>query len=250
MMTIQEIKNVAPAIFTTSPSPKMSNRYSFVPTVDIMENFINNGWELSTVRQNGKGIYGVHELRFRNGELPKVGDTLFEAIIKNSHNGLTTLNVSAGLHRLVCSNGLTVPTSTAEQFNVRHMGFDSDEVKRLTESFAKKLPVIQNSVDKMMDRIMTEGEKIQFAKSASIIKWGMGEVPVSLNLETLITPNRIEDNGDDLWTTFNVVQEKFVRGGVEYRTNSGRTTSLRGFKNIMSVNGMNTKLWELAETFV
>jgi hypothetical protein len=248
-MTIQEIKSIAPAVFTTSADPKMSKKYSFVPTIDIMEKFTNEGWELASVKQNGKGLYGVHELRFRNGELPKVGDTLVEAIIKNSHNGLTTLSVSAGLHRLCCSNGLTVPTSTAEQFNVRHMGFDSEEVKRLTESFATKLPIIQNSVDKMMDRMLTEGEKIDFAKSASIIKWGMGSVPY-LDYEELITPQRLGDNNDDLWTTFNILQERFVRGGLEYRGQSGRKTSLKGLKNIMATNQMNTKLWELAETFV
>jgi hypothetical protein len=77
------------------------------------------------------------------------------------------------------------------------MGFDSEEVKRLTESFATKLPIIQNSVDKMMDRMLTEGEKIDFAKSASIIKWGMGSVP-ALNYEELITPQRLGDNNDDL----------------------------------------------------
>jgi hypothetical protein len=248
-MTIQEIQSIAPAVFTTSADPKMSNKYSFVPTIELMENFTNEGWELASVKQNGKGIYGVHELRFRNGELPKVGDTLVEAIIKNSHNGLTTLSVSAGLHRLCCSNGLTVPTSTAEQFTIRHMGFDSNDVKRLTESFAMKLPKIQNSVDRMMDRMLTEGEKIEFAKNASIIKWGMGSVP-SLNYEELITPQRLGDNNDDLWTTFNIVQERFVRGGVEYKTNKGRKTSLKGLKNIMATNQMNTKLWELAETFV
>jgi hypothetical protein len=249
-MTIQEIKSIAPAVFTTSAHPLMSKKYSFVPTVDIMESFLNEGWELRTVKQNGAGIYGAHELRFRNGELPAVGDTLVEAIVRNSHNGLTTLTVGAGLYRLVCSNGLTVPTSTAEQFKVRHMGFDSDEVKRLTESFAKKLPIIQNSVHGMMDRMMTEGEKIEFAKGASIIKWGMGSVPQSLNLETLITPKRKEDEGDSLWTVFNTVQENFVRGGVEYKTDKGRNTSLKGLKNIMAVNTMNTKLWELAETLV
>jgi len=249
-MTIQEIKSIAPAVFTTSADPKMSNKYSFVPTIELMENFTNEGWELASVKQNGKGIYGVHELRFRNGELPKVGDTLVEAIIKNSHNGLTTLSVSAGLHRLCCSNGLTVPTSTAEQFTIRHMGFDSEEVKRLTESFAMKLPKIQNSVDRMMDRMLTEGEKIEFVKNASIIKWGMGSVPSSLNFEQLITPQRDGDNGDDLWTTFNVIQEKFIRGGVEYKTNSGRKTSLKGLKNIMASNQMNTKLWTLAETMI
>lgn len=249
MMTIQEIQSKVPAIFTTSPDPKMSNKYSFVPTVEIMDMFTNEGWELASAKQIGKDIYGAHELRFRNGELPMVGDTLVEAIIKNSHNGMTTLSVSAGLHRLVCSNGLTVPTSTAEQFKVRHLGFDSDEVKKLTESFAKKLPIIQNSVDRMMDRMLTEGEKIEFAKNASIIKWGMGSVPV-LNYEELITPQRLGDNNDDLWTTFNIVQERFVRGGLEYKSKNGRKTSLKGLKSIMVTNQINTKLWELAETFV
>lgn len=248
-MTIQDIKLIAPSVFATKPSPKMSNKYSFVPTIELMENFEKEGWILSSVRQSGKGIHSVHELRYRNGQLPSVGDTLPEAIIRNSHNGSCALSVSAGLFRLCCSNGLTVPTSTAEQFTVRHMGFDSDEVKKLTESFAKKLPLIQNSVDKMMDRMMTEGEKIQFAKDASIIKWGMGSVP-NVNYEELITPQRIGDNNDDLWTTFNIVQEKFVRGGLEYRGQSGRKTSLKGIKNIMATNTMNTKLWELADTFV
>ena len=249
-MTIQDIKSIAPAIFSTSADPKMSNKYSFVPTIELMENFTNEGWELSSVRQNGKGIYGVHEIRFRNGELPAVGDTLVEAIVRNSHNGMTTLNVGAGLFRLVCSNGLTVATSTAEQFNIRHTGFNPDDVKRLTESFAKKLPIIQNSVDKMMGKMLTEGEKIDFAKNASIIKWGMGSIPATLNMEDLITPIRKEDEGDDLWKVFNVVQEKFIKGGVEYKSNKGRKTSLKGLKNIMVTNQMNTKLWTLAEAFV
>ena len=249
-MTIQDIKSIAPAIFSTSADPKMSNKYSFVPTIELMENFTNEGWELSSVRQNGKGIYGVHEIRFRNGELPAVGDTLVEAIVRNSHNGMTTLNVGAGLFRLVCSNGLTIATSTVEQFNIRHTGFNPDDVKRLTESFAKKLPIIQNSVDKMMGKMLTEGEKIDFAKNASIIKWGMGSIPATLNMEELITPIRKEDEGDDLWKVFNVVQEKFIKGGVEYKSNKGRKTSLKGLKNIMATNQMNTKLWTLAEAFV
>ena len=88
IMTIEQIKENVPAIFTTNPSPKMSNKYVFVPTLEIMENFEKEGWKLSSAKQSGKGIYDVHELRFRNGELPKVGDTLVEAIIRNSHNGL------------------------------------------------------------------------------------------------------------------------------------------------------------------
>lgn len=248
-LTIEEIKTIAPSIFATSPSSKVSNKYVFVPTIDIVENFEREGWNISSVKQMGKGIHGLHEIKFRNNELPKVGDTLVEAIIKNSHNGMATLSVSAGLHRLVCSNGLTVPTSLSEKFNVRHTGFNLDEVKRLTESFASRLPVIQNSVSKMMERELSEGEKIQFVKQSESLRWKLGSVPKTLNVENILNPLREDDKGNSLWKVFNVVQEKYVRGGLEYNSNNGRKTTLKTLSNIMTINNINTKLWELAEDF-
>lgn len=250
MINLETLKETVPAVFATQPSPKMSDKYVFVPTVDIMENFQREGWELSKAIQSGRGMYGVHELRFRNGQLPKVGDTLVEAIIRNSHNGLATFSVSAGLHRLVCSNGLTVPTSLAESFNVRHKSFDLDEVKRITEGFAAKLPMIQNSVTKMMERELNEDEKVTFVQKAVEVRWKKGMVPSSITPDKLLIPNRDGDEGSSLWKVFNIVQEKFVRGGVEYSSNNGRKTKLRGLQNIMAVNEVNTKLWQVAETMI
>ena len=249
MMTIEEIKSTAPAIFATKPSPKMSDKYVFVPTMDILDSFQKQGWELSSVKQTGLGVYGVHELRLRNGGLPKVGDCLVEAIIRNSHNGIATFSVSAGLHRLVCSNGLTVPTSLSESFNLRHQRFDLDEVKQLTESFAERLPIIQSSVDRMMTKVLTTPEKIQFVKQAINTRWKTGTVPATLDVMAIMYPKREEDNKNDLWTVFNVVQENFIRGGLEYTSSRGRKTSSKGLKSIMAVNQVNTKLWDLAEQF-
>ena len=248
--TPELIKSVAPSVFATSASSKLSDKYVFVPTDQVIEFFDREGWEISDVKQTGKGIHATHQIRFRNGELPSVGDTLVEAIVRNSHNGMSTFSVSAGLHRLVCSNGLTVPTSVADKFNVRHSGFELDDVKRLMDGFAKKLPTIQGSVGRMMERELTIDEQIQYVQKASKIRWAEGSIPTDNQLVDILTPNRVEDSNNDLWTTFNVVQEKFVRGGVEYKTNKGRNTSLKGLKNIMATNTMNTKLWELAETFV
>lgn len=247
--TPELIKSDAPSVFATTPSPKMSDKYVFVPTFEILENFEREGWKLSSVKQTGRGIHGVHELRFRNGELPKVGDSLVEAIIRNSHNGVATFSVSAGLHRLVCSNGLTVPTSLSESFKLKHQRFDLDEVKKLTESFAGRLPVIQGSVNRMMSKELTLAEKTQFVKKAINTRWKTGTVPASLDVMSIMYPKREEDNKNDLWTVFNVVQENFVRGGIEYVSPRGRKTSLKGLKNIMAVNQVNTKLWELAEEF-
>ena len=247
MITLDQLKSQTPSVFATSPSTKMSDKYVFVPTMDILENFEREGWELASAKQVGRGIHSVHELRLRNGELPKVGDTLVEAIIRNSHNGMASFRVSAGLHRLVCSNGLTVPTALAESFNIRHSRFDLDEVKRLTESFAGKLPKIEGSVKRMMEREMTIDEKIEFVRKSVGIRFGQDKVLNELQIVGLLTPNRYEDQGDDLWTTFNVVQEKYIRGGIETTSQRGRRTKLRGLENIMAVNQVNTKLWTLAE---
>ena len=250
MMTLEQLKSAAPSIFSTSASPKMSDKYVFVPTEDILENFQREGWEIASAKQTGRGTYGVHQIKFRNGELPKVGDTLFEAIVRNSHNGTSTLSVSAGLFRLCCSNGLTVPTSAAESFNVRHQRFDLDDVKRLTESFASKLPKIEGSVNRMMEREMTTDEKIDFVRKSAEIRFSKEKVLNDMEIVGLLSPKRTEDEGDDLWKVFNVVQEKFVRGGMEYSSPNGRRTKLRGLQNIMAVNQVNTKLWELAEEMI
>ena len=250
MKTLNQLKLNVPSIFATSASPKMSDKYVFVPTIDILENFEREGWEIASAKQTGLGLHGVHEIRLRNGELPKVGDTLVEAIIRNSHNGMTTLGVSAGLHRLVCSNGLTVPTALADSFNVRHQRFDLDDVKQLTESFASKLPKIERSVIRMMEHEMTIDEKIDFVRKSAEIRFSKEKVLNDLEIVGLLTPNRVEDEGDNMWKVFNVVQEKFVRGCMNYLSSKGQRTKLKGLQNIIAVNRVNTKLWELAESII
>lgn len=246
MINHENLKEISPAVFATSPSTKMSNKYVFVPTLDIVEKFEKEGWKVSSAKQMGRTDYGIHELRLRNGELPKVGDSLVEAIIRNSHNGMATFSVSAGLHRLICSNGLTVPTSLSESFNVRHQRFDIDDVKSLTESFAQRLPVIQSSVEKMMNKELSTKEKVDFIKKAINVRWKTGTVPSNLDVMSIVHPRREEDQKNDVWTVFNTIQENLTRGGLKYVTDKGRKTELRGLKNIMVVNQINTKLWELA----
>jgi hypothetical protein len=250
MMNLEQLKTQTPSVFATQASPSVSNQYVFVPTMDILENFQREGWEIASARQTGKTQYGVHEIRLRNGELPKVGDTLVEAIIRNSHNGMSTLSVSAGLHRLVCENGLTVATSTAESFKVKHQRFELDDVKILTESFASKLPKIEMSVNRMMEKELSTDEKIDFLRKSTEVRFGQNKVLTDLEMVGLLTPNRTEDEGDDLWRVLNVVQEKFVRGGVEMSSPKGRRTKLRGLQNIMALNKVNTRLWELAEEMI
>jgi hypothetical protein len=248
MLSIETLQEVAPSVFATSPSPKMSDKYTFVPTIEVIENFDREGWKVYSAKQVGKGNYAQHELRLRNGELPQVGDSLIEAVIRNSHNGISSFSVSSGLHRLVCSNGLTVPTSVADAISVRHMNFDLGMVREITDQFAERLPVIQRSVGKMESTFLSEGQLVDFVNKSAMIRWEKGSIP-KFKLEDFLRPERDGDVGNSVWKTFNVIQEKFVRGGMKYNSKKGRVVSMRELKNFYNINKVNTGLWELAESY-
>lgn len=248
MLSIETLKQVTPSVFATSPSPKMSQKYTFVPTIEIVENFDREGWKVYSAKQIGSGQYAQHELRLRNGGLPNVGDSLIEAVIRNSHNGLSAFSVSSGLHRLVCSNGLTVPTSVADSISVKHMKFDMGMVREITDQFAERLPVIQRSVGKMETTFLEEEKLVDFVNKAALIRWEKGSLP-KINVEDFLRPERDGDVGNSVWKTFNVIQEKFVRGGLKYQSKKGRFTSMKELKNFQNINKINTNLWELAESY-
>ena len=248
MLSLQSLREVAPSGFATSPSPKMSDKYTFVPTIEVVENFDREGWKVYSAKQVGKGNYAQHELRLRNGELPQVGDSLIEAVIRNSHNGISSFSVSSGLYRLVCSNGLTVPTSVADAISVRHMNFDLGMVREITDQFAERLPVIQRSVGKMESTFLSEGQLVDFVNKSAMIRWEKGSIP-KFKLEDFLRPERDGDVGNSVWKTFNVIQEKFVRGGMKYNSKKGRVVSMRELKNFYNINKVNTGLWELAESY-
>ena len=62
----------------------------------------------------------------------------------------------------------------------------------------------------------------------------------------LLVPRRLEDAGDDLWRTFNVVQENVLRGGIPRRSANHRLTRTRGITAIREDVRLNAGLWELA----
>jgi hypothetical protein len=185
----------------------------------------------------------------RNAVLPKVGDSIVEAIITNSHDGTTKLEVGAGLFRLVCSNGLVVPQQELISLNQRHMKISMDEVNQITETFIKSTPIIERSVNRMMEVKLDMDQKIDFATKAIGLRWKNTEDISTLTLETIVNPLRNGDVESNLWTTFNVVQEKLIRGGF-VKEQGRKTRVVKPITSLTMDTMINKKLWELAETFI
>jgi hypothetical protein len=249
MITIQELQELAPAVFQTEKSPKLTDRYSMVPTIDIIENFSKSGWIVSDANQVGFGKYGKHCVKMRNSVLPKVGDSVVEAIITNSHDGLSKLQIGAGLFRLVCSNGLIVPQKDLISLDQRHLKISISDVEQITENFIKSTPIIERSVTKMMDKKMSEDEKIDFVTKAIGYRWKNVDDISDLTLENIIEPIRVDDFDSTLWNTFNVVQEKLIRGGFVKEQN-GKSRKVKPITSLNMDTYINKKLWELAEMYV
>ena len=50
MLSIETLHEVAPSVFATGPSPKMSSKYTFVPTIEVVENFDREGWKVFSLQ--------------------------------------------------------------------------------------------------------------------------------------------------------------------------------------------------------
>ena len=65
-------------------------------------------------------------------------------------------------------------------------------------------------------------------------------------LRTQRERRRPADERDDLWTVYNVLQENLIRGGVRYRSASGRELRSRGIRAIRDDVRINSRLWQAA----
>ena len=70
-----------------------------------------------------------------------------------------------------------------------------------------------------------------------------------LGLVLAATETAAEDSGNDLWTTFNRIQENMIKGGMSGRSKSGRRSTTREVNGVTENVKLNRALWTLADEF-
>lgn len=242
-ISLDSLRQRVPAIFTKTPSPKVSDRYSFADSEYYLQKFIDADWFIHSARQVSKSEYAPHQVVLRNKDIATVGDLLPQLIFTNSHNGIKKMTMDTGIYRLVCSNGLVVPTSITQSLSIKHIDLGDSTTDTIVNSFYEKIPIIMNNIDRMRNKILTNDEIDNFTYNALQIRFTNA---VGININDVVKPLRLEDNSDDLWTVFNVVQEKLIRGGIQLPSKRHS----RPINNFVNDNNINTKLWELAEQYL
>lgn len=263
---MEELEQMAPAVFATEPAKGVTGRYSFISTHEIVEKILDLGWELHSAKQNGPNPFSRHHVRFVN---PKLGFMDLDKdrvkpqiILDNSHNRSASAQIHMGLFRLVCTNGLVVAMpGMYNAVKFRHMGVDKEELRRLLEVAGEQYKKVGDHIADMQEVKMTVDKQEEFAIKAvarrephMFIKEDgtidFKKVTASTNPTEIISPIRGEDKLDDLWTVFNIIQERMIKGGYARITGSGRNSTTRGITNATRSVEFNKELWGIAEEYM
>ena len=255
-LTKDELIRMAPAVIADRPSPKTSDRYVFMPTMPIVEELAKNGWHAHTAVQGkyrpGLAIdnrfknteemkYGLHMIRFRKDDwektLRKKGDEVFEMLLVNAHNGRTSLRLMAGIFVVVCGNGLVVCESTVGNY----IGIHITKIKELVDDMLTTWPGMISATSQRIEsakNIKMDGDNSFIL--ASKIKEAVWS-PVTGPDPYLLMAHR-RPTMDNLWTSFNTVQENVMIGGLAV-PNRKRMVKTRGVKSTRRDIEVNKTMW-------
>jgi hypothetical protein len=259
-LTVQQIAERAPSALAVRPYAEMSSKYTYVPTMNIIEGMLKAGFQpfaasQSLTRIADKKEFTKHMIRFRHQDAGRlvVGDVVPEVVVINSHDGACAFRLIAGLYRLVCSNGLMVSDAEIESISVRHTGNVLKDVVDGSYSIVENAARTLATVQKWVQLELTDGERHAFASAAHTLRFAdaHGKTTTPITADQLLVPRRREDIGTDLWKTFNVTQENILAGGLSaiQRDAEGRRVrrvSSREIKGIDQSTQLNRALWELA----
>ena len=215
-LTNDELVKVVPSVFSEEKHNSRSDRYTYIPTITLLDKLREEGFQpffacQSRVRDEDKRGHTKHMVRLRREGANKGPEVPGE--IRVPHKGVIVGRVIEGAYEVL---GI----------------FD-----KITEG-----------VDVMKSIALTKEEQRLFGQAALTYRYeDENKSPVSI--EQIIHPRRYEDKKDDIWTTYQRVQENLIKGGLPGRTEKGKRTTTRPVKAIDGDVKLNKALWLIAEKF-
>lgn len=247
-LTHEELMQYTPSVFGEDKHTSRSEKYSYIPTITLLENLRREGFEpffacQSRVRDPGRRDYTKHMLRLRRtGQI--TGQQVPEIIILNSHGGESSFQLLPGVFRSVCTNSLVCGQSFGE-IRVPHRGDIAGKVIEGAYDVLGMFDRVEEKREAMQSLLLPPPAQHALAKAALTYRFGEEHQPVAAT--QILTPRRYEDRKDDLWSVFNRIQENLLRGGLPGRTVQGKRTHTRAVNGIDGDIKLNRALWVMAE---
>lgn len=253
-----QMRASAPSIFAEGKHVSRSERYTYIPTIEVLRGLRKEGFEPFMVAQGqsrteGRAEYTKHMIRMRHAGQAQSKPEANEIILINSHDGASSYQMLAGVFRFVCCNGLVVG-DVVEDIRIPHKGNIQGEVIEGAFRVLDEFEVVSEHTEAMKALQLAPAEEMAFATAALALRFGEqtieqtgGHQPAPVTARQLIDARRSDDLGNSLWNTLQRVQENVIRGGLAGRSAQGRKLQTRPVASIDRGVSLNRALWTLAE---
>lgn len=247
---------------STTQRSDLTPRYGFVPTTELINAFERNDWVVTgsseaKVRKPSNLGFQKHLIRFAHrSQLELNRSDRIETILINSHDGTSSLQLGAGVFRMACANGVIVAESVVSTVRLNHIHLTMDDVLTASHQILASADLVSARVEAWKNTPISYDDAMHLAEQGIQLRWP--DLPADarpVTPTTMIQARRMEDTTRDLWTTFNVVQENLIRGGVvdSHRRVNPRSPrqrtfgQVRGLKSLDENVRINRGLWEASE---
>ena len=247
-MNIVNLEN-REVVNTATPAVTVGARYSMARTSDILEVLEGHGWnpvdyrERRVLSEERRGKQ-AHTIVLSNSHYED-GSTRPRIMLKNSHDGSGSLQFLAGMYEMICANGLLVG-ATASDIRIRHLNLTESKILGGIETATTNLHKAITLVESMRSISLDRHQQIEMAEEAVGLAYDIDKY--AINPAHLLFNHRRDQRVPTLWNTFNTIQERIVRGGVEQRREDGSRIRARAISSIDRSIKVNRALWDLAET--
>jgi len=216
---------------------RIKQKEFYIPTLDIVTKLQDEGWHINGVAEhrskNRKITNNYVQLQHPDFAVKnKHGkDEAFTSItLANSCNGVQPLQMSLGMFRQVCSNGMVTFDQHAESQNIKHTEINYRDLDRFVTSMNSKANKLLAEVNEMKQKGLSFEDMRKLAGAAASLRYANLD---EINIDDLFAINRVEDESNDLWTVFNRIQENLTHD----------------ISNMKEDIRLNQQLFALAETF-
>ena len=235
-----------------APSPDTSHRYAFIDTKRVVQDMRDLGYEVAGFRRpnfrTSAGAFGLHEVDFRlPKDIKKPAAETPRVLFLNTYDGSRKAQVITGVFRLVCINGL-IAGSTLQNEKFLHLGDYEDELVKQIKSAGEIAIKAFDQIERYRGQDISRSEALRMAKRAVELRTPE-DAKFEISPTNALLRRRREDIRSDLWTTWNVLQENLLKGGIPVTDENGKVRTMRGVTQIQKSNDLNRDLWDLlAET--
>lgn len=234
----------------------VSERYVPVNTLEVVDDLLGKGFLITDVSGGySKRItnpQGKHRVDLINPDIV-IGDkkdpTFGRVVLVNGYNARVALKVIAGLFRGACENGLIIgQVGDVSKIVKKHLEGIQEGLDDV-QTYIRKLPQMSKLIsayqDMSVDDQMIGQLALEMALTRQQVIWGpqFDASGFEVDVESMTEVWRKEDTKKDAWTTFNLLQEKVIRGGYDYKMPEGNTRQAKPIVNPYTQDNINARLF-------